>query len=100
MLPVLKYTQDVYIKIIQNEQLMINKYRERGDREWDGWMASLTHSMDMSLSKLWEIVKGRRKGSRKLESRSPWGHKESDTTELLSTYIYTHDKICHFKYTI
>ena len=33
MLPVLKYTQDVYIKIIQNEQLTINKYRGGGDRE-------------------------------------------------------------------
>ena len=33
MLHVLKYTQDLYIKIIQNEQLMINKYRGGGDRE-------------------------------------------------------------------
>ena len=28
-----------------------------GDRGWDGWMAS--PSMDMSLSKLWELVMGR-----------------------------------------
>ena len=34
---------------------------------------SYSDSIDMSLSKLWETVKGR-------EARSPWGHKESDTT--------------------
>ena len=29
--------------------------KRRGcDRRWDGWMAS--HSMDISLSKLWEMV--------------------------------------------
>ena len=31
---------------------------EGGDRGWDGWM-STTHSMDMSLSNFWEIVKDR-----------------------------------------
>ena len=30
---------------------------KRGDRGWDGWM--VTDSMDMSLSKFWEIVKDR-----------------------------------------
>ena len=30
----------------------------RGRREWDGWMALLTQ-MNMSLSKLWEMVKDR-----------------------------------------
>ena len=29
------------------------------DRRWDGWMASPTHSMDMSLSKLRELVMDR-----------------------------------------
>ena len=34
--------------------------RRRGDdREWDGWMASPTDSMDVSLSKLLETVKDR-----------------------------------------
>ena len=33
-------------------------YNEVDDRGWDGWMASLD-SMDMSLSKLQEMVKDR-----------------------------------------
>ena len=32
---------------------------EGDTRGWDGWMASITDSMNMSLSKLWEMVKGR-----------------------------------------
>ena len=32
---------------------------EGDDRGWDGWMASLTDSMDESLSELWELVMDR-----------------------------------------
>ena len=42
--------------------LILGKMKTGGegdDREWDGYMASLTDSMDMSLSKLWEMVKDR-----------------------------------------
>ena len=39
------------------------------------WLDSITNSMDMSLNKLWEIVKDREDG----------GHKESDMTKRLST---------------
>ena len=35
---------------------------EGDDRGWDGWMASPTQSMDMSLSKLRELVMNRRPG--------------------------------------
>ena len=47
--------------------------RRRGQQRMK-WLDDITNSMDMDLSKLWEMVKNR-------EARSPWGHKESDTTE-------------------
>ena len=42
------------------------------------WLDGITNSMDMNLSKLWEIVK-----DTSLVSCSPWGHKELDMTEQL-----------------
>ena len=62
--------------------LMLGKIegrRRRGQqsmRRLDG----ITHSMDVSLSKLWEMVKGQ--GG--LVCCSPWGRKESDMTEPLN----------------
>ena len=50
------------------------------------WLDSITDSMDISLSKLRGLLKaddvGDGQGS--LACCSPWGYKESDTTELLN----------------
>ena len=58
--------------------LMIGKIegKRRKGRQRMRWLDGFTDSMDMSLSKLWEIVKDR--------EASPWGCKELDTTKRLS----------------
>ena len=54
--------------------------RRRGQKRMR-WLDNITVSMDMNLSKLRELhVRGR------LACCSPWGHKESDTTERLTEH--------------
>ena len=51
--------------------------RRRKGRQRMRWLDGITDSMDMSLSKFWEMVKDKRS----LACCSPWDHKESDMTE-------------------
>ena len=63
--------------------LMIGKTegRSRRGQQRTRWLDDVTNSMDMSLSKLWEIVKEGKPGS-------PWGQKELDTTEQLNWKLF------------
>ena len=54
--------------------------RRRGQQRMR-WLGGITDSMDISLSKLQELVGD---GQRSLVCCSPWGRKESDTTERIN----------------
>ena len=61
--------------------LMLGKIegRRRRGRQRMRWLDGITNSMNLSLSKLWEILKDRE------DCLSSWGHKELDLTSQLNT---------------
>ena len=62
--------------------LMLGKTegRRRKGRQEIRWLDGITDFMDMSLSKLQELVMDR-------ETYCPWGYKELDTIELIIYYV-------------
>ena len=60
------------------------KVRRRRGQQKKRWLDGITDSMDMSLSKLLEMMK---EGQRSLACCSPWGRKDLDTTEQLNNNV-------------
>ena len=55
--------------------------RRKGGRQRTTWLEGTPDLMDMSLNELWELVMDRETWP---AACGLWGHKESDTTELLN----------------
>ena len=65
------------------KNLMLGKIEGKRRRGWQRtrWLDAIIKSMNVSLSKLWEMVK-----DREAWLLHPWNHKESDTTEWLNNH--------------
>ena len=65
------------------------KGRRRRGQQRVRWLDGIKDSMDMNLSKLWEMVKDR-------EACSPWGSQESDTAEQLNNDNIDYQKLLFY----
>ena len=70
---------------------MLEKIEGRKRRGWQRTrrLDGITDSIDVSLRKLWEMVKDQQDWH-----ASPWGHKESDTTEWLNSNNFLRFTCC------
>ena len=71
---------------IQMKGRNIHWGRRRRERQRIRWLDGISDSMDVGLSKFWELVSSGSwwVGEGGLARCSPWGYKESDTTERLN----------------
>ena len=68
--------------LAKNQMVGKIESKRRNGQQRMKWLDSITDSMDMNLSKLWEMVKDREAWHAVC---SPWGCKESDMTQQLKT---------------
>ena len=87
----LKWRTNSFVKT-----LMLGKTEGRRKKGWQRmrWLNGISDSMDVSMSKLWELVMGDGQGG--LACYGPLGRKESDTTEWLNWTEPTYNKMYPF----